>query len=71
MRVSQKLVGTFCEGLKSREYSILQSMLGSPYFGKLPYFAIQLCRACKGMALVSLQASALSCLAVYSMFFGG
>ena len=31
-----KISGTFFGGPKSKDYSLLRSILGSPYFGKLP-----------------------------------
>ena len=36
MRVSQNW-GYLSEGPYNRDYSILGSILGSPYFGKIPY----------------------------------
>ena len=32
-----KIRGTFLEGPNNKDYSILGSILGSPYFGKLPF----------------------------------
>ena len=32
-----KIRGTFLGGLYNKDYSILGSLFGSPYFGKLPY----------------------------------
>ena len=37
--VSQNL-GVLFEGPNNKDYSLLGSILGSPYFGKLPYLGI-------------------------------
>ena len=34
-----KIRGTFFGGPHNKDYSILGSLLGSPYFGKLPYIS--------------------------------
>ena len=36
-----KIGGTFFGGSHNKDYSILGSILGSPYFGKLPYLCIR------------------------------
>ena len=35
---SPKIRHTFVEGPHSKDYSVLGSFLGSPYFGRLPYW---------------------------------
>ena len=32
-----KIMGNLCGGPRNKDYSILGSMLGFPYFGKVPY----------------------------------
>ena len=35
-----KIMGTFFGGPYNKDYSILGSILGSPYFGKLPFLGV-------------------------------